>query len=99
MKNPAPYAAILVSLCLLAGPAFAGVVICTGPAQPGLGPTPEVTRSQAVESGWTCSNGQAGTLRQISAGKRLVNYVPSMGYTSGNQSGTYPVAVFAGRGR
>ncbi len=93
-------AAVMLGLCcLVSGPAWAGVVICTGPVQSGLGPAPQTVRIQAMESGWTCSNGQAGTLQQISAGKRLVNYTPSMGFTSGSQSGIYPIAVFATSGR
>jgi hypothetical protein len=87
--------AIFGLCCLVSGPAWAGVVICTGPVQSGLGPTPQTVRIQATEAGWTCSDGQAGTLQQISAGKRLVNYTPSMGFTSGGQSGVYPIAVFA----
>ncbi len=99
MKNPLLYALILGICILMSVPALAGVVVCTGPVQAGLGPTPQGVRSQATELGWTCSNGQAGTLQQISAGKRLVSYTPSMGFTSGSQSGAYPIAVFSGRGR
>ena len=99
MRKTLSAVAILGLCCLVSGPAWAGVVICTGPFQSGLGPAPQTVRIQATESGWTCSNGQAGTLQQISAGKRLVNYVPSMGFTSGGQSGGYPIAVFATSGR
>jgi len=92
-------AAVLTGLCfLISGPALASVVVCTGPFQPGLGASPQTVRSQATEAGWTCSNGQAGTLQQISTRKRLVSYLPNMGFSNGGQSGVYPIAVFATSG-
>jgi hypothetical protein len=95
MKKTFSTAVVLGLCCLASGSAWAGVVLCTGPVQSGLGPAPQTVRSQATEPGWTCSNGQVGTLQQISEGKRLVSYTPSMGFTSDSRSGTYPIAVFA----